>query len=296
MGLAAIQFLPFLGSWGWILPAGLAGVAGLWWIRIPLRRARSRQRLQPSDSRIGLSENVPRYAASELSRRRWLAYMLVAPVVGLCFFVLDLGPLLSVSIGAVLVSIGWQIEALWYERNCEKLESALASAVDLVVAALFAGTSIQEALATAASRSKSPLRGWLDELIERLRLGESPPLLFSELAERVPLEGYRLFSIALSTSWESGGRYGEALARAARAMRDRLALRRRVRSQSVETRFSMFGVLGLTWVLFTLAYNSEPERIGSFIRSELGSFLLSGALLLEALGIVWIDRLTREEL
>ena len=296
MGLVANLALPFLGSWGWILPAGLAGVAGLWWIQSPLRRARSRQRLRQADWQVEPSVDLRRQASSELTRRRWIAYLLVAPVVGASFFLLDLGPLLSTSIGAVLFAIGWQFEALWYERKCEKLESALASAVDLVVAALFAGTSIQEALTTAATRSKEPLRDWFEEVIERLRLGESPPLLFSELAERVPLEGYRLFSIALSTSWESGGRYGEALARAARSMRDRLALRRRVRSQSVETRFSMFGVLGLTWVLFTLAYNSEPERIGTFIRSDLGSFLISGALLLEALGIVWIDRLTREEL
>ena len=214
MDLAVIQSLALAPNWSWVVPAGLIGAAWLWWRRIPLRRIRSQARLEgllvDSDSELAGRGRV----SSELEHRRWLVYLLVAPLVGIAFLYLDLGPLLSASIGALLVSIGLQIEALWFERKCEKLEAALASAVDLVVAALLAGTSIQEALATAAGRSKAPLRGWFDELIERLRLGESPSVLFSEFAERVPLEGYRLFSIALSTSWESGGRYGEALARA----------------------------------------------------------------------------------
>jgi Flp pilus assembly protein TadB len=296
MSPTLLQVPAALPLWGWLVPAGVGGAALLWLLRMPGRRSRSVRRLRGDEESAGEWKLETSALRDELPRRRvWAALPGLLMAVAVVVFA-GVGALLAASLGAVVAAVGLQLEALWHERRCERLESALASSVDLVVAALQSGTSIQEALKTAARRSRQPLAGWLDELLERLRLGEAPPRLFAELAERVPLEGYRLFGIALATSWESGGRYAEALARAGRAIRDRLALRRRVRSQSIETRFSMFGVLALTWVLFALAYSSDPERMADFARAELGSFLLASALLLQAVGILWIDRLTREEL
>ena len=296
MVLSLAQLPVALPPWGWLVPAGLVGAVLLWLGRLPGRRARSLQRLQEEEEVEQEWELDASTLPNELPRRRLWVFLPALGIAVLAVLVLGLGSFLAASIAAVVAAAGLQVEALLHERRCEKLEAALASSVDLIVAALQSGTSIQEALDTAARRSTEPLKGWLGELLERLRLGESPPRLFAELAERVPLEGYRLFGIALATSWESGGRYAEALARAGRAIRDRLALRRRVRSQSIETRFSMFGVLALTWVLFTISYSSQPDRIMEFARAEMGSFLLGASLLLQAVGILWIDRLTREEL
>ena len=66
-----------------------------------------------------------------------------------------------------------------------------------------------------------PARAVLLELTGRLRLGESPEGALEELATAVPLESFRLFSVALGVQWRAGGSLDRSLASVARAVRDR---------------------------------------------------------------------------
>jgi Flp pilus assembly protein TadB len=109
----------------------------------------------------------------------------------------------------------------------------------------------------------------------------------------VPLETFRLFTFTLGVHWEAGGNLAPALATAARAIRDRIELSRRIRSQAVEARFSVLGVLGTVYGLGYITWRATPDRVEGFLATAIGTWVIASAILLQATGLYWMSRLTR---
>ena len=81
----------------------------------------------------------------------------------------------------------------------------------------------------------------------------------------------------------------------ARAIRDRIDVVRRASSQSVETQASVVGILAITYGLALLMWNQYPERVEKFAVSEIGRFFIGFSIGLQAIGLLWISRMTRVE-
>lgn len=201
----------------------------------------------------------------------------------------------AVSI-AMLVGVVAHLGLAWHlRRRISRLEQQLADAVDLVVSAVRAGTSLVDALELAAGEIGRPLRGELEDLVARLRLGADPRRALSALERRVPLETMQLLTFSLSVHWQSGSSLAGSLISVATTIRDRIAVGRRMRAQSTEAQLSAVGVLTVTYLLALVTWQAEPDRFAGFLESSYGSFLVNATILLQALGLVWMARLTRAE-
>jgi tight adherence protein B len=237
---------------------------------------------------------LPEVEKIALGRKRW------APLgAGLLayagFHSIESGPWIALG-GAVLVTaLISQLESILFTNRQVRYESQLAETLDLVVGALRAGVGIVDALAAGSSRVANPLRSLLLDIVERLRIGDDPVETLTSLGRRVPLETYRLTSLTLGASWEGGGGYAEALSGVGRTTRERLALRRRLNSQSVEARVSVLVLLVVTWGLLAVAYLRDPIQAQAFVSSTMGEAIVAGVLLLQALGLIWIDSMVRIE-
>ena len=135
----------------------------------------------------------------------------------------------------------------------------------------------------------------LSELCDRLRLGEPAGAILDEMSERFPQEGSRLFTFTLASHFDSGGSAATSLGEVARAIRDRIDVVRRASSQSVETQASVVGILAITYGLALLMWNQYPERVETFAVSEIGRFFIGFSIGLQAIGLLWISRMTRVE-
>ena len=105
----------------------------------------------------------------------------------------------------------------------------------MMVASLRAGTALLGALEATLTESRQPMRGELENLVGRIRLGEDPRAAVKELAMRVPLESFRLFSYCLLVHWETGGSLAVSLRTVASTVRDRIEVARRIAAQAVES-------------------------------------------------------------
>jgi tight adherence protein B len=181
------------------------------------------------------------------------------------------------------------------QRRALALEDGLAEAIGLASAALRAGASPLEALERASQAISGPARALLLDMTGRLRLGESPEVALADLAEDVPLESYRLFSVALGVQWRAGGSLERSLVAVAGALRDRVELLRRIQTQSAPTRGSVFVFVAATLGIALLMWQNDPANFEHFLRSDGGSLLVGGAVWLQAIGIVWMSRLARIE-
>lgn len=277
-------------TWGAILIAVVLSVAITWGLlsyslhRIAISRLRHDQDDRPIRLLQG-RELVPRF--------RWPA-VAVGAIVGFAIAWL-IGRQLPYEIAgaAIGASLGLLIEDLLAQRRLLLLETQLADAIDLLVGSLQAGAGLGTSLTIAAESARLPLRPLLDDMSRRLRLGDDPEVVFAEPARRVPLPGFRLFALSVGTQWEAGGSLAPALSLVGRSVRDRIALARRVGTQSTAAIGSMFAILAITYFVGALMWLWEPDRVEGFLATWVGSIAVSVAMVLQALGLVWAWRIAR---
>ena len=236
---------------------------------------------------VAHAEAVAPTTAQILSRARWLPWLLAAILTVAMHFLVSLSWTYCGALGLLAGLLGGQLESMLAQHRVYLIETQLADMIDLMVGALRAGAGVIKSLEAAVREIRNPLRAQMEEVIGRIRLGDQAPKVFEELTARVPLESFMLFSSALAVHWEVGGSLAPTLATVGRTIRDRIELSRRVRSMSAQSRFSTLGVLAATYAIAAIMWSSDPERMERFLWSTEGSFLVSGVMILQAVGIVW---------
>ncbi|QDU98843.1 Bacterial type II secretion system protein F domain protein [Lignipirellula cremea] len=198
-----------------------------------------------------------------------------------------------VSLAVIASLLGSQFESFLATRKEAKLEAQLADAVDIMVGALGAGAGVAGALEAALQETHAPLRGQLEEILGRIRLGDQPQSVFQNLSERIPLETFLLFASTLAVHWEVGGSLAPTLATVGRTIRDRIDISRRIRSNTAQSTISTMMMVGLTYFIALVVYNNGPEQMKAFLGTSIGSFFAAGSMLLQAVGIVWMSYISR---
>jgi Flp pilus assembly protein TadB len=224
-------------------------------------------------------------------------YRLAAPAEGLLVLVAvkALGAPLEVSVacGCLAGVLGYLLEEYVADRRIARIEMQLSDAIDLLVGALRAGSALLAALEVSLREAREPIRPYLQDVVGRIRLGDDPRDVLADLPLQVPLETFRLFSMALSVHWEVGGSLASTLSTVGRTIRDRIELSRRVRAQGVEAHVSVGAVMVIAFGLAFLMWRTTPERIESFVASDVGRELVAAVIGLQAVGLVWMARISR---
>ncbi len=228
-----------------------------------------------------------------LRRARWLPVFVWVVVALIVRIVLGLDLVYAVALGVILGVIAYLIEGWVHTRNRLRLETQLAHAIDLMVAALGAGSGIMEAIEGAANEAGKPLKAELQETLGRIRFGETPKQVFEDLAVRVPLESFRLFAFTMAVHGETGGSLAPTLATVGRTIRDRIEIGRRVRAQSTEAQASVIGIVVITYFLGLLMWRTNPVNFEEFLAHPVGANVIAAAIVLQAIGLLWITRLSQ---
>jgi len=201
----------------------------------------------------------------------------------------------AVASGALVGVLAHLAEDYVAEQRSGVIEAQLAAAIDLLVGSLRAGASLLAAFESALEETDAPLRPYFQEVAGRIRLGDDPKSAVSDLQLRVPLETFRLFATSLAIHWEVGGSLATTLSSVGRTVRDRIEIARRVRAQAVESNASVAVVLLIAYVLGFLMWRTNPERLGAFVKTGIGTALVAGVIALQAIGLVWMSRLSRSK-
>jgi Flp pilus assembly protein TadB len=274
-----------------VLWLALAGVL-LWWRRVSLRE-RGRARLEEPDRPDPAGRPEPRRARPFVRRHPLLPWLAAVGVVAALYAVARLPLLLAGTMGLMVGLLAGEVEAVRVRRATFRISEQLAEAIDLMVASLRVGAGALSALENAAEASSAPLRPQLEEMLHRIRYGADAQAVLHDLEVRVPLEPFRLFTSALAVHWKTGGSLAPTLATVSRVIRDRIEVNRRIRSLTTHARTSALSVLLLTYFLGLVMWRNDPERMQHFLRTAVGRGALAGALLFQAVGIVWSARMSR---
>jgi tight adherence protein B len=228
-------------------------------------------------------------------RYRFVPPSLGALVAVVLWLLVGLPLEVAVAAGVLIGVLSHLVEAHIAEGQAAMIETQLAEAIDLLVGSLRAGASLLAAFESALQESSAPLRPYFQDVAGRIRLGDDPRAAVSELPINVPLETFRLFATSLAIHWEVGGSLATTLSTVGRTVRDRIELSRRVRAQGIEANASVAVVLVLAYVLGILMWRTNPERLEQFVGSSLGTQLVAGVMVLQAIGLVWMSKLSRPD-
>ena len=235
------------------------------------------------------------YGSHRQLRRRWLfvPWLLGGVAAGTAFFLFGLTTPYVIASGAMVGLLTSQVESFFAGQVIAKLESQLADFIDIMIGAVGAGASVDTAIEAAITEARLPLKPYLEETAGRIRLGDEPVEVFRSLAERVPLETFLLFTSALSVHWEVGGKLTSTLSTVGRTIRDRIDVSRRIHSNIAQSQFSTYAILGLTYFIAIIVWRNGPEQMEEFVTSSVGSWFVAGSVLLEAVGIVWMNIISK---
>ena len=275
-----------------LLLAGLAIIAFAW--RNARACAVSRQRMEGSGKVSTLlgPERLPSPRTFP-TRYRLLPWMLGFLAAGVMYFVLGWAAAFVIAAGLILSLLGGQLESHLAASSVARIETQLADAIDLMVGALGAGAGVADALDNATRESHRPLRPQLEDVIGRIRLGDDPQSVYRNLADRIPLETFLLFSSALSVHSETGGSLAPTLAGVGRTIRDRIEIARRIRSNAAQSQISTVAVMLLTYFIALVMWRTNPEQMQKFLATSGGQWAVAGSVVLQGVGLVWMSFISR---
>lgn len=274
---------------GWL---GLVAVAAGAWQSVRRRNLARRRLGTVGDAEQ--SELVYEIGVRRL-RRRWIwVPWLLGAIASLVVLIAFRFPVpYVISLGLVIGLLSSQFESLHAARQVARLENQLADAIDIMIGAVGAGASVGGAIDAAIAESRVPLRPYLEEVAGRIRLGDEPEEVFQSLAARVPLETFLLFTSALSVHWEVGGKLSSTLTTVGRTIRDRIDVSRRIRSNTAQSQFSTLAIVGLTYFVAVIIWRNGPEQMAEFVRSSIGSWFVAGSVILQSIGVVWMNFISK---
>lgn len=201
--------------------------------------------------------------------------------------------IISISIGFVVALILTQLESAWYEWRISRIEVQLIDLLDMMIPMLRSGAGVSTALATAAESTGSPLREQIDWCVQRIQFGDSGSVVFQRLSQRIPIDVIELFATTMSVHWETGGSLAPVLVSVTRVARDRQEVARRIRSNIAQSQFSTLAVLLLIYFVALVLWLDRPEPMEEFASSEIGSAAIAATILLQAIGIVWMNAISK---
>lgn len=178
-----------------------------------------------------------------------------------------------------------------WRRGRRDIRAALPALVDATAAALASGLSLQTALAEVAPTLPPGLAAPTRRAASSLALGASIGDALREFSGAVPDEDVAPLAVVLTAFARSGGRVGRSLGRVAALLRGRLALEDERAALTAQGRVSAIVLVALAplgALFFALAM---PDYVSIFL--DEGRGLLVIAVILEALGALWLWRIVR---
>ena len=191
----------------------------------------------------------------------------------------------------ISVPIIWLIVMRW--RRISAMRKAMPEALQIVADTVRTGRNLEQAAEMVTTESDGPLSQEFQTAASRLKLGNSPVSVMENMARRVPLPEFRIFSTAVMVHRVAGGNLALLTERLAHAARDREEFAGHLSAVTAGSRLSAVGItLGSIVGVCLLAW-FEPEYIGAFISHDLGPLLLLAAIAFHILGILWVWRVMR---
>jgi tight adherence protein B len=199
----------------------------------------------------------------------------------------------------VAALVGVALPVLWLKikrgRRLRAFEEQFPEALDLLSRAIRAGHAFQTSMGMIAEELPAPVGVEFKKSFEQQNFGLPLKEALDGLAERIPLMDVKFFITAVQIQRETGGNLAEILDNLANVVRERFKILRQVRVHTAHGRFTGYVLLGLPAFLAVALMFINPEHMRTLFTAKLGQMLVMGAIVMQSIGFVWIQKVIKIE-
>lgn len=178
-------------------------------------------------------------------------------------------------------------------RRMEKIGAQLPDALDLICRALRAGHAFSSALAMVGNEAQEPIASEFKTTFEEINFGISTKNALLNLAVRVPVADMRYFVLAVVIQLETGGNLTELLGMLAALIRERFKLFGKIRVLAAEGKLSAYIMTALPFFVAGVLQIVNPKYMRVLYTDPTGIQVVIGALVMMAVGVLWLWRITK---
>jgi tight adherence protein B len=207
-------------------------------------------------------------------------------------FVLLEGPWVLRLLGALVTGAAPVLYVRHRHHQTEKaIDRQLPEALDVMARSLQAGKSLPACWREMSEVLDEPLGPICREIHLKITYGGDLDDILRDTSQKIPSEDVRFFFSALTIFTRSGGNLVALLQDQSELLRQRLALRERIRALSSESRMSAW-IMGLMpFFVSGLIFLLSPKTMALLWSTPLGVSMMEFGLFMQLLGVLWIARL-----
>ncbi|OHV74372.1 type II secretion system F family protein [Ensifer sp. LCM 4579] len=189
------------------------------------------------------------------------------------------------------VVVIWRARATRMRKFAEKLPEAL----DVATRSLAAGHPLPAAISLVAREMPDPIGSEFGLLSDELTYGVTLDDALMNLNDRVGVEDLNLLAISLSVQTGTGGNLVEILQNLSKTLRDRFMLKAKVKSISAEGRITAIFMSVYPFLLYSMIKALAPDYFDPVWNSGYGSIIVTGLLVVMAIGNVILYKMVNFE-
>lgn len=193
---------------------------------------------------------------------------------------------------AILMTIAPQYVLRFLISQRERLlEAQLIGASTGLANTLKAGLSIPQGLKSVSEEMPVPIRAEIEQIIYQFEHGRPLAESLTDARQRLQLEPFTLFCLALEVAIERGGRVNVAMDRLGTSLQEWFRLRRKLDAETSSGRYAVL-IMGLCPAAFIILFLASGMNSVLVLFTEMiGQIVLASIILLICAGVRWASRI-----
>lgn len=177
----------------------------------------------------------------------------------------------------------------------KRFEEQFPEALDLLSRAIRAGHAFTTAMGMVAEEAPDPVGPEFRKSFDEQNFGLPLKDALNNMADRVPVLDVRFFVTAVLIQRETGGNLSEILDNLAHVVRERFKILRQVRVYTAHGRLTGYVLMALPACLAVVLQFINADHMNLLFRDPKGQMMLTGAIVLQIIGYIWIKRVVKIE-
>lgn len=200
---------------------------------------------------------------------------------------------IGMIVGALLPNI--YINSL-HRKQQTKLDDQLPNFLSLLSNGLRAGLSLNQSISIATEEMDNPIKREFNILLYDLNLGKSLTKGLNDMDTRMQNDNLRILITAIVVQQEIGGNLAEIMDLIAETIRERLKLKRMIKTATTQTRMSALIITILPIFIAGAIFVTSPGYIEPLLTTPLGQILLVITVIMMITGGIVMNKITKVDI
>lgn len=177
------------------------------------------------------------------------------------------------------------------KQQLEKIEQQLPDALMLIAGGLRSGASLSTALFQLTNECLPPLKNEIAFIIKEQKVGLPLSDALLNFQKRMPINAVILITTSIRIALETGGELAETLTKAAETLRQINQSEGKIKALTSQGKMQAWVVGLMPIALIFVLCQMEPEAMDKLWSTPAGWIALTGILIFEVLGMVFIRKI-----